>query len=117
MRAMTLFRERMISLRHEGLAVTLAGIVALSGCGGSRHAAAGGAGAGTSIAAAEIAFVAPRDGILATAAIASNEHLTPVMNTTLVLAAPSLGVAVGVLASSYPAIRAARITPMAALRL
>jgi putative ABC transport system permease protein len=39
-----------------------------------------------------------------------------VMNTTLVLAAPFLGVAVGVLAGSYPAIRAARITPMAALR-
>jgi putative ABC transport system permease protein len=55
-------------------------------------------------------------GVLATAAIASNNHWTPVMNTTLVLAAPFLGVAVGVLAGSYPAIRAARITPMAALR-
>ena len=55
-------------------------------------------------------------GVLATAAIASNDHWTPVMNTTLVLAAPFLGVAVGVLAGSYPAIRAARITPMAALR-
>jgi putative ABC transport system permease protein len=38
------------------------------------------------------------------------------MDTTLVLVAPFLGVAVGVLAGSYPAIRAARITPMAALR-
>jgi ABC-type antimicrobial peptide transport system permease subunit len=38
------------------------------------------------------------------------------MNTTLVLAAPLLGVAVGVLAGCYPAICAARITPMAALR-
>ena len=55
-------------------------------------------------------------GVLATAAIASNDHWTPVMNTTLVLAAPFLGIAVGVLAGSYPAIRAARITPMAALR-
>ncbi len=55
-------------------------------------------------------------GVLATAAIASNNHWTPVMNTTLVLVAPFLGVAVGVLAGSYPAIRAARITPMAALR-
>jgi putative ABC transport system permease protein len=44
------------------------------------------------------------------------QHWTPVMDTTLVLAAPFLGVAVGVLAGFYPAIRAARITPMAALR-
>lgn len=55
-------------------------------------------------------------GVLATSAIASGNHWTPVMNTTLVLAAPLLGVAVGVLAGSYPALRAARITPMAALR-
>ncbi|MGO9898948.1 MAG: ABC transporter permease [Solirubrobacteraceae bacterium] len=55
-------------------------------------------------------------GVLATSAIASGNHWTPVMNTTLVLAAPFLGVAVGALAGSYPAIRAARITPMAALR-
>ena len=55
-------------------------------------------------------------GVLATAAIASGHHWTPVMNTTLVLAAPFVGIAVGILAGSYPAIRAARITPMAALR-
>jgi putative ABC transport system permease protein len=55
-------------------------------------------------------------GVLATAAIASNDHWTPVMNTTLVLTAPFLGIAVGVLAGSYPAVRAARIMPMAALR-
>jgi putative ABC transport system permease protein len=55
-------------------------------------------------------------GVLATSAIASGNHWTPVMNTTLVLVAPFLGVAVGVLAGSYPAIRASRITPMAALR-
>ena len=55
-------------------------------------------------------------GVLATTAIASGNHWTPVMNTTLVLAAPFLGIAVGVLAGCYPAIRAARITPMAALR-
>lgn len=55
-------------------------------------------------------------GVLATAAIASGNHWTPVMNPTLVLAAPFLGVAVGVIAGCYPAIRAARITPMAALR-
>ena len=55
-------------------------------------------------------------GVLAAAAIASGNHWTPVMNSTLVIAAPFLGVAVGVLAGSYPAIRAARITPMATLR-
>jgi ABC-type antimicrobial peptide transport system permease subunit len=55
-------------------------------------------------------------GVLATAAIGSGNHWTPAMNTTLILTAPLLGVAVGVLAGSYPAIRAARITPMAALR-
>ena len=55
-------------------------------------------------------------GVLATAEIASNDHWTPVMNTSLVLAAPILGIAVGVLAGAYPAIRAARITPLAALR-
>ncbi len=38
------------------------------------------------------------------------------MNPPLVLAAPFLGVAIGIVAGSYPAIRAARITPMAALR-
>jgi putative ABC transport system permease protein len=55
-------------------------------------------------------------GVLATAAIASGNRWTPVMNPTLVFAAPFLGVAVGILAGCYPAIRAARITPMAALR-
>ncbi len=55
-------------------------------------------------------------GVLATAAIASGNHWTPVMNTTLVLAPPFVGIAVGVIAGCYPAIRAARITPMAALR-
>ena len=55
-------------------------------------------------------------GVLATAAIASGNHWTPVMNPALVLAAPFLGIGIGVLAGFYPAIRAARITPMAALR-
>lgn len=52
----------MISLHHQGLAIVFACAVALSACGGSGRAAKGGAGAGTSIAAAVIAFVAPRDG-------------------------------------------------------
>ena len=44
------------------MAAAVVSVVVLSGCGSSRHAARGGAGAGTSIAAAVIAFVAPRDG-------------------------------------------------------
>ena len=55
-------------------------------------------------------------GVLATAEIASGDHWTPVMNPSLVLAAPFLGIAVGILAGSYPALRASRITPIAALR-
>lgn len=44
------------------MAVCLGGAGVLSGCGGSRSAAPRGAGAQTSIAAAVVAFVAPRDG-------------------------------------------------------
>jgi ABC-type antimicrobial peptide transport system permease subunit len=61
-------------------------------------------------------LIDPPSGMSATAAIASGNHWTPVMNTTLVLVAPFVGIAVGVLAGCHPAIRAARITPMAALR-
>jgi hypothetical protein len=52
------------SLEREGqrLAVALVCTVVLTGCGGSRRAAHGGASAGTSIAAAVVAFLAPRDG-------------------------------------------------------
>ena len=52
----------MISLHHQGLAVVLVTAVMLSGCGAGNRAAHGGPGAGTSIAAAVVAFVAPRDG-------------------------------------------------------
>jgi hypothetical protein len=45
-----------------GLSATLASAVVLSGCGGSSRATNSAAGAGTSIAAAVVAFVAPRDG-------------------------------------------------------
>lgn len=44
------------------MAVALGCAVVLSACGGSSQGAHGGAGAGTSIAAAVVAFVAPRDG-------------------------------------------------------
>jgi hypothetical protein len=50
------------SRHHQGLAVALVSVVVLSGCGGSSRASHGGDGSGTSIAAAVIAFVAPRDG-------------------------------------------------------
>jgi hypothetical protein len=52
----------MISLHLHVLAVALVSIFVLSGCGGPHHAARDGPGAGTSIAAAVVAFVAPRDG-------------------------------------------------------
>ena len=59
---------RIVDLAHGGrtlgyfVAVALVCAVVLSACGGSSRAAHSGAGAGTSIAAAVIAFVAPRDG-------------------------------------------------------
>jgi hypothetical protein len=79
MRAMTLVAERRESKvtlgphEHTSLepagrprwrrwAVAVIAAVVVSACGGSNHAARGGALAGTSIAAAVIAFVAPRDG-------------------------------------------------------
>jgi hypothetical protein len=52
----------MISSHYQGLAVALLTVVVVSGCGGSRHAVQGGAGAGTSLAAAVVALVAPTDG-------------------------------------------------------
>jgi len=56
------FSGRLISLHQHGLAVALASAANVSGCGSSRRAANTGANAGTSIAAAVVAFVAPRDG-------------------------------------------------------
>lgn len=55
-------------------------------------------------------------GVLATAAIASHNHWTPVMSPVLIILAPAVGIGIGVLAGSYPATRAARITPIKALR-
>lgn len=52
----------MTLLHHQGLAGALACALVLTGCGGSRHGAHAGLGAGTSIAAAVVAFLAPRDG-------------------------------------------------------
>jgi ABC-type antimicrobial peptide transport system permease subunit len=55
-------------------------------------------------------------GVLATSAISSSNHWTPVIDPTLLIVAPLIGVGIGVLASAYPAGRAASITPMSALR-
>lgn len=55
-------------------------------------------------------------GVLATSAISSGNHWTPVMDPALLIVAPLIGVGIGVLAGVYPAGRAARITPMSALR-
>jgi hypothetical protein len=53
----------MISPRHRAAVVALVGGVVLAACGGgSRDAAHGGAGAGTSLSAALVALAAPRDG-------------------------------------------------------
>jgi hypothetical protein len=59
---LALFRRRMSPPHHEWLVVALLSIAVLAGCGGSRGAAQAGAGAGTSLAAAVVAFAAPRDG-------------------------------------------------------
>jgi hypothetical protein len=80
--------------------------VLLSGCGGSSRASQTGADAGTSIAAAVIAFVAPRDGADGVTGAQPGSFAQTAQSK--VLDFPTC--------RSYPAVRAARITPMAALR-
>jgi hypothetical protein len=57
-----LLRGWVISPRNVGLFAALVGAAVAAGCGGSRNAAQAGAGAGTSLAAAVVAFATPRDG-------------------------------------------------------
>jgi ABC-type antimicrobial peptide transport system permease subunit len=55
-------------------------------------------------------------GVLATVGISAVREWTPVMDARLVFAAPLLGAAVGLFAGLYPALRAASLQPVEALR-
>lgn len=65
MRAMTLVAEQRKSVlaARSTLCFLLVGVLGLSACGGKGGAAQGAVGAGTSIGAAVVAFIAPRDGV------------------------------------------------------
>ncbi|HJS93957.1 MAG TPA: hypothetical protein VJ741_06815 [Solirubrobacteraceae bacterium] len=58
----SLLHGRMVYPHRPALAVAIVSVVVLSGCGGSGRAAHAGSGGGTSLSAAVVAFVAPRDG-------------------------------------------------------
>lgn len=55
-------------------------------------------------------------GLLTTLGVAAAQEWTPVIDLRVVLAAPALGLAVGVVAGVFPAWHAARIEPVEALR-
>jgi putative ABC transport system permease protein len=55
-------------------------------------------------------------GLLVTLAVAASRHWTPVFDARLAAGAPLLGLIIGVVAGAFPAWRAARIEPIAALR-
>lgn len=55
-------------------------------------------------------------GVLVTSIVSASKGWTPVLNPLLVLVAPVTGGGAGILAGLYPAWRASKITPIAALR-
>ncbi|NMM91243.1 hypothetical protein B2J88_44245 [Rhodococcus sp. SRB_17] len=55
-------------------------------------------------------------GIISVVVISVVNEWTPVMDPSLLLPSPLLGTVVGVVSGVYPALRAARIEPMDALR-
>ena len=55
-------------------------------------------------------------GLVVVAAVALSRQWTPVLPTAVMLAAPGIGLATGLLAGVYPALRAAAIEPAEALR-
>jgi len=55
-------------------------------------------------------------GTLAVALMAASWQLSPTMDLRLALAGPGIGLAAGLLAGAYPALRASRVEPVVALR-
>jgi ABC-type antimicrobial peptide transport system permease subunit len=55
-------------------------------------------------------------GVLVVVSVAALQSWVPVLDPEVALAAPAIGVAVGVLAGAHPAVRAARLEPVDALR-